>query len=58
MKRSKKRLPSGQERNDSLLPIVEVSAGGGSKAAATSVFAGGRFKQVIADLEEIGRAHV
>jgi DNA sulfur modification protein DndC len=52
MKRPKKPLPSGQERNDSLLPIVEASVGSGSKAAATSAFDGGRFKQVIADLED------
>jgi len=51
MKRSRKRVPTGQESNAALLPIVEVPAPGGSKAA-TSAFAGGQFKQVIADLEE------
>jgi hypothetical protein len=52
MKRSRKRVPRAQESNDSLLPIVEVRAGGSSKATATSAFAGGQFKQVIADLED------
>ena len=56
MKRSKKRPPSEQKGSDQLLPIVEASAGGGSKAAATSVFAGGRFKQTVANLEEEIRA--
>jgi DNA sulfur modification protein DndC len=56
MKGSKKSLASGQQRNDSLLPIVEASAGGSSKATATSVFAGGQFKQVIANLEDEVRA--
>jgi DNA sulfur modification protein DndC len=55
MKRSRKRVPSGQESNAALLPIVEVPAPGGSKAA-TSAFAGGQFKQLIADLEDEIRA--
>ena len=56
MKRSKKRPPSEQKGSDRLLPIVEASAAGGSKAAATSVFAGGQFKQTVANLEEEIRA--
>ena len=56
MKRSKKRPPSEQKGSDRLLPIVEASAVGGSKAAATSVFAGGQFKQTVANLEEEIRA--
>jgi DNA sulfur modification protein DndC len=52
MKRSRKRVPTGRESNESLLPIVEVPPGGGSKATATSAFAGSQFKKVIADLED------
>ena len=51
MKQSKKRLPNKQNDGDRLLPIVEVSDGGGSKGAAASVFAGGQFKQVVSSLE-------
>ena len=51
MKQSKKRLPNKQNDGDRLLPIVEVSAGGGSKWPAASVFAGGQFKQVVSSLE-------
>ena len=52
MKQSKKRLPNKQNDGDRLLPIVEVSAGGGSKWPAASVFAGGQFKQVVSSLED------
>ena len=52
MKQSKKRLPNKQNDGDRLLPIVEVSDGGGSKGAAASVFAGGQFKQVVSSLED------
>jgi DNA sulfur modification protein DndC len=45
-------VPTGLESNESLLPIVEVPPGGGSKATATSAFAGSQFKKVIADLED------
>lgn len=52
MKRSKKSPPGEQDGSNGLLPIVEVSAVGGSKAASASVFAGGQFKQVVAGLED------
>jgi DNA sulfur modification protein DndC len=52
MKRSKKSSPGEQDGRNDLLPIVEVSAVGGSKAASASVFAGGQFKQVVAGLED------
>lgn len=52
MKRSKKSSPGKQDGSNDLLPIVEVSDVGGSKAASASVFAGGQFKQVVAGLED------
>ena len=52
MKRSTKSSPGEQDGRNDLLPIVEVSAVGGSKAASASVFAGGQFKQVVAGLED------
>lgn len=50
MKRSKKSRPGGPQRNDHHLPIVDATNGGGPKASVTSAFAGGQFKQVVADL--------
>lgn len=56
MKRSKKSRPSGPQRNDLHLPIVDATSGGGSKTSVTSAFAGGQFKQVVADLGDEIRA--
>jgi len=56
MKRAKKSQPIGPQRKEHLLPIVEATTEGVSKAAVTSAFAGGHFKQVVADLEDEIRA--
>lgn len=56
MKRSKKSRPSGPQRSDLHLPIVDGTSGGGSKTSVTSAFAGGQFKQVVADLGDEIRA--
>lgn len=52
MKRLKKSSPGKQDGSNGLLPIVDVSDVGASKAASASVFAGGQFKQVVAGLED------
>ena len=56
MKRAKKSRPANAQRNDHLLPIVEATTESEFKSAVTSAFAGGQFKQVVADLEDEIRA--